>query len=75
MNDVFLVTILSKSAPIFRFIGGTDEGRANYLAGVCIDRLADYHGLQFDYSVERLPYVGTMTAETEIIRLALESDV
>ncbi|TPI86403.1 hypothetical protein [Mesorhizobium sp. B2-8-9] len=80
MNDVFLVTMLCKpkdgtAYPIFRFVGGTDFDRASYLAGCCIDALADYHGLEFDYSVEPLPYVGSMTAEIEIVRRCLESAV
>lgn len=80
MNDVYLVTMLRVSKRgatyrIFRFVAGTDESRANYLAGCCLDALADYHGkkLRFDYRVEPLPYVAAMTAEIEIVKRALES--
>lgn len=87
MNNVYLVTLfvlappnqprgsIGNSMPIFRFVAGTNEGRANYLAGACIDRLADYHGLAFDYRVEAIPYVASMTSEHEIVNLALEIDV
>lgn len=91
MSTAYLVTMLVKPAkdlprgsiadamPIFRFISSEDESAANYRAGVVLDALADYHGLEFDYRVEPIPVVhnGIMEAVSlrDVVRLALKSGV
>lgn len=75
MNTVYLVTFTRDGNVVHRFVYAGDFDHASYLAGKCLDALADYHGLTFDYSVEKIPYAGTMTAWTVIRDAALEADV
>lgn len=76
MNTVYIVTITKGGTIAYQFTHYDNEGRANYLAGVVMDRLADYHGGDdWWYTVIPLPYVASMTAEREIIKDALSKAV
>jgi len=50
-----------------------DESRANYLAGVCLDTLADNakKGTTFDYSVRPVSHVRPMDSDAKLIRWAV----
>lgn len=65
MNRVHLVTITRDNADgplVYRFAFYDDAGRANYIAGECIDRLADATGESFWYEVTPLPYVTSLAS-------------
>lgn len=64
MNQVHLITITRDNADgplVYRF-ACYDAARANYLAGECIDRLADATGDSFWYEVASVPHVASMDA-------------
>lgn len=76
MNTVHLATITKGGQQVYQFAHYDNEGRANYLAGVVMDRLCDYHGGDdWDYSVTPLPYAASISAEWGIIEHALSKAV
>lgn len=76
MNTIYLATITKGGAVSYQFAAYGDEGNANYLAGVVMDALCDYHGgNDWWYEVIALPYAASMTAERVIIENALSKAV
>lgn len=76
MNTIHLVTITRDNAAgalVYRFACHDDAARASYLAGECIDRLADATGDSFWYEVAALPYAPAMTAAHDVARAAVDA--
>lgn len=64
---------MPRAALVYRFACYDDAGRANYIAGQCIDALADATGESFWYEVTPLPYVASITSPHEVARAAVEA--
>lgn len=77
MNTVFLATIFraSDNAPVFRFVSPESEGRANYLAGACMDAAHDITGALYDYSVQQIAYAGPLLPEHHLLDAARDGAV
>lgn len=73
MNTVQHVSISKAGAEVFKFVCHDDAARANYIAGMVIDALSDYHGGDdWNYKVEAVPYVAAMTSVMDIVHMATD---
>lgn len=84
MQPFFLIKVFHVPGPIqpgcqpepipdFEFVTDASEGKANYLAGVAMDALTDYHGGNFDYSVTPIGFHSFAEGEHLVARAAVEN--